>query len=206
MPVYISKNFWIHRRTAGNVNPEVFFIPESFQHEKRISQTNQGDMMMPALPRTAFEMIQTPTLFSFPVILVNPITTLCFSNQTPPSSTMGIQTGEPKFYGLFTLLRPFDQQFFRRHFHGFSLNQPIGHPNDHPSKTRTERPFRSLSPSNVPQTLGRQVFSNLSETSGPGKLFSIKPLPMYFPPLFHRKFRGMRILVPCRQVPFHRTT
>src|SRR4030042_7003241 len=31
MPLYSIKHFWINRRTAGKVNPEVFFIAHPFQ-------------------------------------------------------------------------------------------------------------------------------------------------------------------------------
>src|SRR4030042_3861751 len=38
MPLYSIKHFWINRRTAGKVNPEVFFIAHLFQHQEGIGQ------------------------------------------------------------------------------------------------------------------------------------------------------------------------
>ena len=35
MPIYNIKHFWIHRRTAGNVNPEVFFIGHPDDHASK---------------------------------------------------------------------------------------------------------------------------------------------------------------------------
>jgi len=99
-----------------------FFIAESFQHEERIGQRNQGDMMIHALPGAAFKMIHHQLCFHLPVILFNPVTTFCFSDQIPPRSMMGIQIGEPEFQGLLTPLRPFNKQLLRRYFHGFPLN------------------------------------------------------------------------------------
>jgi len=34
MLLYNIKHFWINRRTAGKVNPEVFFIAHPFQHQE----------------------------------------------------------------------------------------------------------------------------------------------------------------------------
>ena len=35
MSVYNIRHFWINRRTAGNVNPEVFVIAHLFQESRR---------------------------------------------------------------------------------------------------------------------------------------------------------------------------
>jgi len=82
MPLYSIKHFWINRRTAGNVNPEVFFKAHSFQHQKGIGQGHQRDMMIPPLPRAAFKMIQPYFPFHLLVILVN--TEASFSLPTNP--------------------------------------------------------------------------------------------------------------------------
>jgi len=37
-PLYNSNYRWVHRRTAGKVNPEVFFIAHLFQRQKGIGQ------------------------------------------------------------------------------------------------------------------------------------------------------------------------
>jgi hypothetical protein len=40
MPMYNIKHRWINRRTAGKVNPEVFFLAYPFQHQKSIGEGN----------------------------------------------------------------------------------------------------------------------------------------------------------------------
>ena len=113
VPVYSIKHFWINRRTAGKVNPEVFFIAHPFQHQKGIGEGHQGDMMMPSLPRAAFKMIQPHFPLHLFVILFNPEASFRLSDQPSERSPLRRQTGKPVLPGFFVPLRPFDQQFFR---------------------------------------------------------------------------------------------
>ena len=62
MPVYSIRQFWIHRRTAGNVNPEVFFSAHSFEHQKGVGQGNEGDMMMASPPGATLGVLLLNTL------------------------------------------------------------------------------------------------------------------------------------------------
>ena len=165
VPMYSIKHFWINRRTAGKVNPEVFFIAHPFQHQKSIGQRHQRDMMMPPLPRAAFKMIQPYFPFHLLVILINTEASFGLSNQPSERSSMRRQTGKPVLPWFVRPLRPFDQQFFRWHLHRFALQQSTGHPDDHPSKTGSERSFGPFSPSDLFPTLRRQVFGNLTEVS-----------------------------------------
>ena len=141
MPLYNIKHCWINRRTAGKGNPEVFFIAHPFQNQKGIGQSDQGDMVMPSLPRTTFEMIQSHLAFQLFVVLLNPEASFCLSDQPSERSPLRWQTGKPVLPRGFVSLRPFEQQLFRWHFHRLALHQSIGHPDDHPSKTRSEGPL-----------------------------------------------------------------
>jgi len=38
MPLYNIKHRWINRRTAGKVNPEVFFIAHPFQNQEFLEE------------------------------------------------------------------------------------------------------------------------------------------------------------------------
>src|SRR4030043_1757550 len=201
MPLYNINHFWINRRTAGKVNPEVFFIAHPFQHQEGIGQGNQGDMMIPSLPRAAFKMIQPHFPFHLLVILFNTETSLRLSNQPSERSPMRRQTREPVLPWVFIPFWPCDQQLLRWFLHRLSLHQPIGHPNHYSSKAGRERPFRPLSPGDLLPTLRGQVFGNLTETSNRGKFFCIKAFSRDFLSSFHRRLGGMRIFHPGRQIP-----
>src|SRR4030043_817504 len=149
MPMYSIKHFWINRRTAGKVNPEVFFIADPFQHQEGIGQRYQRDMMMPPLPRAAFKMIQPHLPLHLLVILFNTEASFCLSDPSSERSPMRRQTAKPVLAGIFIPLRPFDQQLFRSLLHRLALHQSIGHPDDYPSKTGRERPFGPFSPSDL---------------------------------------------------------
>ena len=69
MSAYNIKHFWIHRRIFGNVNPEVFFIAHSFQHQKGIGQGNQGNIVMPPCLARPSKYPAQP----FPSFLRNPV-------------------------------------------------------------------------------------------------------------------------------------
>ena len=101
MPLYSIKHFWINRRTAGKVNPEVFFIAHPFQHQEGIGQRHQRDMMMPPLPRTAFKMIQSHFPFHLLVILFNTEASFRLSDQPSKRSPMRRQAGKPVLPGFF---------------------------------------------------------------------------------------------------------
>src|SRR4030043_377259 len=108
MPLYSINHFWINRRTAGKVNPEVFFIAHPFQHQEGIGQGNQGDMMIPSLPRAAFKMIQPHFPFHLLVILFNTETSLRLSDQPSERSPMRRQTRKPVLPGAFSPFSPGD--------------------------------------------------------------------------------------------------
>ena len=144
VPMYSIKHFWINRRTAGKVNPEVFFGAHPFQHQEGIGQRYQRDVMMPPLPRTAFEMIQSHFPFHLLVILFNTEASFRLSHQPSKRSPMRRQAGKPVLPGFFVSFRPLDQQLLRWFLHRLPLHQSIGHPDDHTSKPRRER---SLGPS-----------------------------------------------------------
>jgi len=137
MRVQISNSLWIHRRTVGNVNPEVF-IPQSHKHQEGICHSHQSHMVMPALPGAVSEMIQTKFGFYLPIILYYTKPGLCPSYQASPQRSLRIQAGEPKLQWFLTPLRPFYEQLFRLHFHSFSLHQPIGQTWHSARITRTE--------------------------------------------------------------------
>ena len=155
VPLYSIKHFWINRRTAGNVNPEVFFIADSLKHQKGIGQGHQRDMMIPPLPRAAFKMIQPYFPFHLLIILINTEAPFGLTDQPSERSPMRRQTGEPVLAWLIGVLRPFNQQFFQWHLHRLTLHQATGHPDDPPSKTGRERPLRSFSPRDLLPTLSR---------------------------------------------------
>src|SRR4030042_490027 len=201
MPLYSIKHFWINRRTAGKVNPAVFFIAHPFQQQEGIGQGNQGDMMIPSLPRAAFKMIQPHFPFHLLVILFNTETSLRLSDQPSERSPMRRQTRKPVLPGVFIPLRPFDQQLLRWFLHRLSLNQSVGHPNHYSSKAGRKRPFSPFSPGDLLPTLRGQVFGNLTETSSRGQFFCIKAFSSDSPTSFHRRLGGMRIFRPGRQIP-----
>src|SRR4030043_720075 len=200
MPLYNINHFWINRRTAGKLNPEVFFIAHPFQHQEGLGQGNQGDMMIPSLPRAAFKMIQPHFPFHLLVILFNTETSLRLSNQPSERNPMRRQTRKPVLPGVFIPLRPFNQQLLRWLLHRLSLHQPIGHPNHYSSKAGRKRPFSPLSPGDLLPTLRGQVFGNLTEISSRGKFFCIKAFSRDFPSSLHRRLGGMRIFRPGRQI------
>ena len=199
MPLYNIKHFWINRRTAGKVNPEVFFIAHLFQHQKSIGQCHQRDMMMPSLPRATFKVIQSHFPFHLLVILLNTKASLRLSDQRSERNPMRRQTGKPVLPWFVVLLQPFDQQFFRLLLHRLASHQSMGHPHDDPSKTGRERPFRPFSPNNLLPTLSGQVFGNLTKIPSRRKFFCIKPLSRNGSSPFHRRLSRMRIFRPSRQ-------
>src|SRR4030065_1908915 len=187
IPLYSIKPLWIKRRTAGKVNPEVFFIAHPFKHQKSIGQRHQCHMMMPPLPRAAFKMIQPYFPFHLLVILVNTEASFSLPNQSSKRGPMRRQTGKPILPWFVGSLWPFDQQFFRWHLHRFALHQATGHPDDHPSKPGSERPFGPFSPSDLSPTLRRQVLGNLPEASNGGKVLRIQAFSRDLSSLFHRR-------------------
>lgn len=146
-------------------------------------------------------MIQPQLPFHFSIILFDPVSAFGPSDQIPPRSTIRIQTGKPKLQRVLTLVRPFDEQFLCGHFHGFSLKQSISHPDDHSSKTRTERSLGPLSPINLLPTLGRQVFGNLMKSSGRRKLSedvsSLLGLPFEIMNIYFKKYAACRHIHPA---------
>ena len=94
-PLYSIKHFWINRRTAGKVNPKVFFIAHPFQHQEGIGQRHQRDMMIPPLPRAAFKMIQPYLSLHLLVILFNTEASFRLSDQSSKRSPMRRQTRKP---------------------------------------------------------------------------------------------------------------
>ena len=140
-PLYSNKHFWINRRTAGKVNPEVFFGTHSFQHQEGIGQRYQRDVMMPPLPRTAFKMIQSHFPLHLLVILFNTEASFRLSHQPSKRSPMRRQAGKPILPGVFVSFRPLDQQLLQWFLHRFSLHQSMGHPDDHTSKPRQRGPL-----------------------------------------------------------------
>src|SRR5512137_2174142 len=107
VPMYSIKHFWINRRTAGKVNPEVFFIAHSLQHQKSIGQRHQRDMMVPPLPRAAFEVIQPYFPFHLLVILINTVASFGLPDQRSERSPTWRQTGKPVLAWFVGPLRPF---------------------------------------------------------------------------------------------------
>ena len=99
MPVYNIKHFWINRRTAGKVNPEVFFIAHPFQRQEGIGQRHQGDMMMPPLPGTAFKMIQPHFPLHLFVVLFNPEASFCLRTNPRKEVRCGAKLESQYFQG-----------------------------------------------------------------------------------------------------------
>src|SRR5450756_742648 len=104
MPLYSIKHFWINRRTAGKVNPEVFFIVHPFEHQEGIGQRYQCDVVMPPLPRTAFKMIQAHLALHLLVILFNTEASFCLPDHSSEGSAMRRQTGKPVLPGCLSLI------------------------------------------------------------------------------------------------------
>ena len=200
-PLYSNKHFWINRRTAGKVNPEVFFGTHSFQHQEGIGQRYQRDVMMPPLPRTAFKMIQSHFPLHLLVILFNTEASFRLSHQPSKRSPMRRQAGKPILPGVFVSFRPLDQQLLQWFLHRFSLHQSMGHPDDHTSKPRRERSLGPLSPGDVLPTPQGQFFGNLTETSRSWKVFRVKAFPRDLSSSFHRRTGRMGIFRPSRQFP-----
>ena len=200
-PLYSIKHFWINRRTAGKVNPEVFFGAHSFQHQEGIGQRYQRDVMMPPLPRTAFKMIQSHFPLHLLVILFNTEASFRLSHQPSRRSPMRRQTGKPVLPGFFVSFRPLDQQLLRWFLHRLPLHQSIGHPDDHTSKPRGERSLGPFSPGDVLPTPRGQFFGNLTETSRRRKVFRVKAFPRDLSSSFHRRLGRMGIFRPSRQFP-----
>ena len=202
-PLYNINPRWIHRRTAGNVNPEVFFSAHLFQRQKGIGQSDQGDMMMPSLPGASLEMIQADFPLHFFIVLFNAEAPFCPSDQPPERSLLRRKTGKPVFPRSFIPLRPFDEQLFRWHFHRLALHQSIGRPDHHPSKTRSEGSFGPFSPCDLLPTVRRQVLGNLTKTPSGRKIFRVKAFSRDFPSTFHRRLSRMRIFCPSHQILAH---
>jgi hypothetical protein len=147
-PLYNNRSFWIHRRTACKVNPEIFFIGQPFEQQKRISHSYQGHMMMPSLPRTTLEMVQADLYFHFPIVLFDSKSAFGLADQSPKRN-VGSPTGKPIFERLRATFWPFNQKFLRFNFHRLALDQPIGHPDDQTSKPGTKRSFSPFPPGNL---------------------------------------------------------
>jgi hypothetical protein len=146
-------------------------------------------------------MIQSRLTFHLLVVPFNTGTPFRLSDQPSPRGVVGGQAGKPEFQGLFVSLRPFNEQFPRRHLHCLALHQPIGHSEDQASKTRRERTFCSFSPRDrLPPPRG-QIFTNLAETSSRGKFFRIMAFSRNLPSSFDRRLRRMRIFRPSHQIP-----
>ena len=60
---------WSKRRIIGRLTPEVFFRARLFAAQEAEGKRHECDVMVPAEPATAFEVIETELLFEFAVIL-----------------------------------------------------------------------------------------------------------------------------------------
>ena len=60
---------WSRRRIIGRLTAEVFFRARLFAAQEAKGQRDECDVMVPAEPAAAFEVIETELVFEFAIIL-----------------------------------------------------------------------------------------------------------------------------------------
>jgi len=114
-------------------------IAHPFHRWKGIRHPYQCDMMVEAPPRATLKVIQFRLALHLLVAPFNPKSPFRSSNQPSKRDPIRYETGNPVFPGLFVPFWLLDQQLFRKLLNRLALHQPIGHPNHHPSKPRSQR-------------------------------------------------------------------
>ena len=110
-------------RTWGKVAPEVFFEPYLLQAKEGVSQGDQGDVVMPAQPVTAFEVVQPEFLLQLAVVHLDPPTRVSHLHQAAQARQARAQLRQPVLGRFCFPFRPFDQQPF-----GHALRVPLCSP------------------------------------------------------------------------------
>ena len=68
-PVQVASRPWIIRRIFGRVNPEVFFTPESLNHQEAESHHVHGHMVVPTAVAPTFVVVETELVLLLLIVL-----------------------------------------------------------------------------------------------------------------------------------------
>jgi hypothetical protein len=85
----VQSNRWNSRRRGGSVQTVFVPPPAAFPLQAGRRQHQQGDVMVPARPTAACEVVQPPFFFPLLVVLFDPVPTLGHPQQAAPAAAPG---------------------------------------------------------------------------------------------------------------------
>jgi len=123
-----------------------FFSAEGFQHEKRVGHRGQRDVMMPARPRAAFEVIEAQFVFQLAVVLFDAPAAFRQADGAPEAERLARQVGEPVLDRRRRRARPLDEQVHRGAGQQAAATDAVRRPEGRQREARAERALGAGAP------------------------------------------------------------